>query len=260
MELIILLTLGFSKVCEKASDWLKENQWNVLFLDLPSELEPFLMAYVKGRIDEKTFWNNLSTLTGLADPFINSLKFRYQTILRSVKRKYRDDEKIVCYRDLDSYIKLHEVIEKILILEFKNRIGSDLKLEKWRDVLIEEEKISKSSWNHASENILEEAEENSTNVISYEGSLQSLKRLKRGPIKVKVMLLKDYWKSPLGMLRTVMWKYGIDNIPDKEMIHYLRLQQKYLELIIRSKDLEKAYESWETIVQKLPRELSMLYS
>ena len=251
MELDVLLTLGFKRIYEKASDWLRKINWDLLFLDLPNELEPFIKAYVKGKINEDMFWKNCITLTGLEEPFIKSLKLRYHSVLNSIKEIRENSRKIYCYRDLESYIKQSKIIEKILLLELRHRIGRKLEIKEWTNLLLEEKKISKKSWYQATENIIEEAEENTRNVILYEGSLESVKRLKKGSNKVKIIILENYWKSPLDMLRTILWKYGFAHISDEKIIHYLNLQQKYLDLIIYSKDVDEAHQIWTDIVQKV---------
>jgi hypothetical protein len=251
MELDVLLTLGFKKVYEKASNWLRKISWDSLFLDLPNELDPFIKAYVKGKIDEQQFWENCVTLTGLEEPFIKSLKLRYHSVLNSLKEIRVNDRRINCYRDLESYIKQSKIIEKILLLELRHRIGRKLEIKEWTNVLFEEEKISKKSWYQATENIIEEAEENTRNVILYEGSLELVKHLKKGSNKVKIILLENYWKSPLDILRTIIWKYGFDHISDEKIIYYLNLQQKYLGLIIYSKDVDKAHQNWTDMVQRI---------
>jgi hypothetical protein len=251
MELDVLLTLGFKKVYEKASNWLRDIQWSSLFLDLPNELDPFIKSYFKGKINEEKLWENCATLTGLEEPFIKSLKLRYQSVLNSIKEIRTNDRRINCYRDLESYIKQSKIIEKILLLELRHRIGRKLEITEWTNVLFEEKKISEKSWYQATENIIEEADENTRNIILYEGSLESVKHLKKGSNKVKIILLENYWKSPLDMLRTILWKYGFDHISDEKIIHYLNLQQKYLELIIYSKDVDEAHQIWTDKIQRI---------
>ena len=109
---------------------------------------------------------------------------------------------------------------------------------------------SGDSWRRASDRIIEEAEETAGNIILYGGYLESIEQLKRPNNEVEIMLLEEYWKSPLDILRTILSKHGFDNVPDREIERYLELHKRYLDLVIKSKNVDEAHEEWTQTVRK----------
>ena len=82
------------------------------------------------------------------------------------------------------------------------------------------------------------------------GSLKSIRHLKKTNNKIDIVLIEKYWKSPLDILRTIIWKHGFENISDETIKEYLNLQNKYLDLIINLDDVDKAHREWSRICQK----------
>lgn len=250
MKLTMLLTLGFRNVHKKAADWLRKTPWNSLFLSLPVESKPFVDAFAQGKIVEKEFWSNYTLLTGLAEPFVNSLRLRFKPVLDCVRDMYGGDRETHCYQDLKSHVEEKKISEKILLLQFRYRATGKLDLQGWRSALLEEIKTLEESWHRSVNRILEEVEEARENIILYGGHLQSTKYLSGPDNEVEIILMEDHWKSPLDILRTILWKHGFDNVSDEKIEPYLKLQKKYLDLIINSKDVDEAHEAWTRIVQK----------
>ncbi len=256
VKLTVLLSLGFKRAYEKASNWLRKTPWSSLFLELPIESEPFIYAFTAEKVDEEEFWSNFTLLTGFSEPFINSLKLRFHPVLNCIKDTYADDKEIHCYQDLKWYINEKKILEKILLLELRCMLTKKIDLKEWKNTLLQEKKIIEDSWGLAVDRILEETHREYTeNIILYGGYLKSIKHLRRPDIKVEIILLEDYWKSPLDILRTILWKYGFNNISDKKIERYLKLQKMYLDLIINSKDIDEAHEAWTKIVKSRVREL-----
>jgi len=251
IKLVLLLTFGFRKRFEKVGCWLRETYWNSLFINLPAESERYITAYVEGKIDQREFWKYFTLLTGFAEPFINSLKLRFQPILESIKDISLNKREIHYYSDLKSYIEEKKIQEKILLLQFRLRTTSRLDLKEWKHTLIEEIKVSEDSWQRSADKLLSEAKEIYPNIILCGGYLNSIKSyLKKPNNKIEFILLDDYWKSPLDILRTIIWKYGIENIDEKKIELYLKLQKRYLDLVLTSKDIDEAHETWTNMAKK----------
>jgi len=250
MKLTILLTLGYRRAYERAASWLRKTHWGSLFLGLPVESEPFVESYAEEKVDEKEFWSTITLLTGFAEPFINSLRLRFQPILDCIRDMYAGGRAIHCFQDLMSYVEERKISEKIFLLEFRHRATERLDLKAWKDTLLEEMATSGDSWRRASDRIIEEAEETAGNIILYGGYLESIEQLKRPNNEVEIMLLEEYWKSPLDILRTILSKHGFDNVPDREIERYLELHKRYLDLVIKSKNVDEAHEEWTQTVRK----------
>jgi len=249
LKLAIIVTLGFRKGYEKAANWLRQNPWSSLFLGLPVESEPFVKAYAEKRFGEKEFWSNITLLTGHAKPFINSLKLRFQPILDGIRGMHADKKEIHCFQDLKSCVEESKIQERILLLQFRYRATGKLDLNMWKGTLLDEMKALEDSWRRATDRILEEADEDVANVVIHGGYLKSIEQLKRPNSEVEIILLEEYWKSPLDTLRTMLWRHGFDKVSDREMGRYLEMQKKYVDLVIRSKDVDKAHEEWTQTVR-----------
>ena len=250
MKLTIVVTPGFRKAYEKASNWLKQNPWSSIFLGLPVESEPFVKAYTEERFGEKEFWRNISLLTGHTKPFINSLKLRFQPILDGIREMYTGNREIHCFQDLKSCVEESKIQERILLLQFRYRATGRLDLNAWKDTLLEEMKGLEDSWRRATDRIFEEAQEGAANVVLHGGYLKSTQQLKRPNTGVEIILLEEYWKSPLDTLRTILWRHGFDRVSNREMGRYLEMQKKYVDLVIQSNDVDAAHEEWTQTVQK----------
>jgi hypothetical protein len=237
-------------VYTKAAHWLRKKSWRSLFLSLPVEAEPIIYDFVKKKIDEIEFWKDYTLLTGLANPFINSLKLKIHPILRSLKDIYTEDREIHCYRDLKAIIYEKEILEQILLLELKCLLSDHINLENWRKTLFHEMNVLKDSWKRAVERILSEVTSDTSHVILFDGYLKSIEPLKRTNNKINIILLESYWKSPLDILRTVGWKHGFLNIPNITFERYIKLQKKYLDLIITLHDVDEAHQAWSQMIQK----------
>jgi len=219
---------------------------------LPIESEPFVHDYAKGRVEEKEFWRSIALLTGLTDPFINSLKLRFQSVLDCTRDVYAGDRRIHCYQDMKSYVEEKRIQEKILLLEFRYRATGKLRLREWKETLLEEMKTLRDSWRRAADRILEGAGESPENVILYGGYLEPIKHLIGPENRVEIVLLEEHWKSPLDTLRTILWRHGFD-ISDKTIEQYLRLQRTYLDLVINSRDIDEAHEAWTQMARRPTR-------
>ena len=244
LKLVIVVTLGFRRAYQKAANWLRKAPWSSLFLGLPVESEPFVKAYAEQKVDEKEFWSSMALLTGHGKPFINSLTLRFQPILDCIRDMYADNREIHCFQDLKSYVEENKIQERMLLLQFRHRATGKLDLSAWKNALLEEMKASKESWRRATDRILEEAKESGANAILHGGYLESTEQLKRRNSEVKIMLLEEYWKPPLDILRTTIWKHGFDNVPDREIERCLELHKRYLDLVIKSKSVDEAHEEW----------------
>jgi len=249
-RLTILLTFGFRDAYRKVAEWLRRHPWDLLFLDLPKESEPFIKACAEKKATAIEFWRSYGLLTGLAEPFVNSLRLRFQSILEGIRNAHLRGREIRCYRDLKSYIDEKKILERIFLLEFRYQVTGRLEVEEWKDILCREMETAGDTWNRAVERILEEAEPNSRNTVLYGGHLESTNRLRRPHTELEVILLEDYWKSPLDILRTLLWRHGTDKISDERIESYLKLQKKYLDLVIGSKDVDEAHRAWTHMIQR----------
>jgi len=62
---------------------------------------------------------------------------------------------------------------------------------------------------------------------------------------IRIICLKDYWKSPLDALRTI---FAYRQVNEEELIKCLKEQMKYIDLVISNKNIDEAHEKWNKMI------------
>lgn len=231
--------------------WICRNSWGSLFLNLPVEFEPYINAYRHNEIDEDSLWRSYYLLTGLSDPFVNSVKLRFQPIFENLQHvSSLKDRQIYCYTDVQAEVESKNITETLLLLEFRYHATGRFELENWRKLLLHEYNTLKDFGERMFERILEGTEIHPSNLILFTGYLNAVERFTQHNTQVKVVLLDTYWKSPLDILRTIIWKHGLEKTSDETIEFYLRLQKKYITYILQYQDIDKAHEAWTRTIQR----------
>lgn len=247
-KIIVLISIGFRKIYEKIAKWLEGIKIEALFLSFPKDFEPFLKAFMHGRISEEEFWKGYAYLTGLYEPFLNSLRYKITPILDYLRNTFKKNEriKLYCYKDFSTYVKINKIIEKIFLLGFRSRISRSLNIQEWKATLNEEINLIKNSWFDEMNNIIENARFHEENILLYNGSIKPLKKyLESNGFEVKLLLLEPiYWYPPLDVLRALMLAKGVEKIKDEEIETCIKHHLKYLDYVLLSDNVDVAYESW----------------
>ena len=250
-HLTILLVRGFRILYNMVARWICRNSWGSLFLNLPVEFEPYINAYRHNEIDEDSLWRSYSLLTGLSDPFVNSVKLRFQPIFENLQHvSSLKDRQIYCYTDVQAEVESKNITETLLLLEFRYHATGRFELENWRKLLLHEYNTLKDFGERMFERILEGTEIHPSNLILFTGYLNAVERFTQHNTQVKVVLLDTYWKSPLDILRTIIWKHGLEKTSDETIEFYLRLQKKYITYILQYQDIDKAHEAWTRTIHR----------
>ncbi|MEM4245842.1 MAG: hypothetical protein QW390_00945, partial [Candidatus Bathyarchaeia archaeon] len=179
----------------------------------------------------------------------NSLKLRFQPVLESLKQSFLKSRKVHCYTDLRSEVERKGLTERLLLLEFRYRATGRLDLKEWRRLLFDEVEALKEAGERAIPRIIDESEGSPHNLALYSGFLDGVNYIGRRNFDVEIVLLKEYWKSPLDTLRTMAWKHGVENIPDETIETYLKLHKKYTDLVLKLPEIDQAHEVWSRRVQ-----------
>jgi len=239
---------GQRKSVENATRWLENSKpkHDAILLGLPQDLEHFVQAYVQGDISEDELWKSYRLMTGLLRPVADSLRSKLKPLfsyLPTVARK-RDAE-IYCYDDLATHIQSGKSAERILLLSYRAKVRSNIDLEEWRQILVEELRIGKTAWKRSLENLVEKTIPNVENAIFYEGLLGPLvKHLKDSGVSVKAVHMSTYWCAPLDALRTAAsWK-GETYLTKENIRKAVELHMKYLGTVISSSDLDESERRW----------------
>lgn len=255
-EIAALLTLGFKRAYERAVEWLKKVEYKSVLIDLPEDFEPFLRTYLEGECELEEAWRSLRYLTGLHQPFINSLRYQMDPLFEYLSKSGAHPEEICCYQDLSFHVESFKIAEKVLLLEFRQRAVNEIKIENWKRLLLREAEHSKGAWRLMWENIKEKVKDEGLNVLLYGGYISNLRNMMREEsYSIRIICLKDYWKSPLDVLRTI---FAHRQVNEEELIKCLKEQMKYIDLVISNKNIDEAHEKWNDMISmrlSIPQEI-----
>jgi len=252
-KVVALLTLGFRRAYQRAVEWLRSIAWNALHLNLPAEFESFVRAYVGRTITEEELWRNYVYLTGSQTPFVRVLRSQLNPVLDCLKQfaTITLEPTIYCYQDLSSHIESRRLSEKVLMLEFRERVGRNVQAEEWRKLLSEELRYANDAWQGSVGNIVEKARRHSRNIMLYGGHLKPLRQsLEVEGFSVEIICPQTYWRSPIDSLRTIFWMKGAGNVTDEEIEYYVERQIEYLDLVLSCDNIDEAHESWAHRIQQ----------
>lgn len=245
--LLTLILTKLRKTTKKAIEWLIEGHYQTLFLGLPEDLTNFLNEYLEREISKEEFWQSVSYLTGLQEPYINALRYRMDPLLNTLPQlKDRVPRlEIYCYHNLDYYLDAHTLSEKTLFLETSERIRSKIKVGAWRELLEKKLELNIKSREFIMENISFHAEKHPWNTVLYGGVIKSFKKgMENMGFKVKIIHLHNYWRSPLEVLGNMAQSWGIHNLSDDLIIKCVESHLRYLDYVLLSQDIDFAHDKW----------------
>jgi hypothetical protein len=247
-----LILTQFRKTAERIARWLSKKRYQALFFDLPEDLTPFIRRYVNEEIPLEELWRSYSYLTGLQEPFINALRYTLNPIINVlIQLKHRIPRlEVYCYADLESHLEASRFSERLLLLETGERVRRRIKLNAWRELLRDELELSTMELRWMVQNITEEAEKHSRNAVLYGGMVKPFKvNMEDKGFKVEPIYLQRYWRSPLEVLRTILWVQGIDDVPDEVIVNCVKCHLKYLDYVLSSEYIDTAHGNWTVETQ-----------
>jgi len=242
-----LILTRFRETTERVTVWLTKKRYQALFLDLPQDLTTFVRRYVDEEIPLEEFWSSYGYLTGLQEPFVNALRYTLNPILNVLTqlRNRMPGLIVYCYEDLGCHIEDSRLSERLLLLETGERVRRRIKLRAWRDLLRDEYELAAVGLRGMVENIVEEAGKHSRNTILYGGLVKPFKcSMEARGFKVEPIYLQHYWRSPLEVLRTILWVQGVDDVPDEVIMRCIKCHLNYLDFVLSSKDIDTAHGNW----------------
>jgi len=176
-KIIALILTRFRKGAERAASWLVKESYEVLFLDLPKDLESSLRSHIDGEASIEDFWGSYGYLTGFQKPFINALRYTVDPVFYALSQLHlrMPEIEIHCYQDLENYIEVTRLSERLLLMETRGRVGGRIGIEEWRMLLRDELECADVGFRKAIENIAEEAVAHSKSVVLYRGMIKPFK-------------------------------------------------------------------------------------
>jgi len=248
-NLTILFCPGHEWVAERAIDRIRYASFDAVLVGLPEDLERTVRDHVKGIVSEETVWKEYQIATGLHERLIEPVRRRIHPLLQHLARRVLLEPKtrVFCYEDLSSHVGSGRAAEKLLLLQTAERIRRRVAVEEWRAALVEELESSKESWDRSMENLDEKAAWQDTNLVMHAGLIGPLReRLVEQGFSVEIIRLETYWRSPIEVLRTLMWVRRSGQVSDEEIEQCVREQMRYLDFVISSESPDLAHEKWTT--------------
>ncbi len=246
-KITVLMLTRFREGAEKAASWLARENYESLFLELPIDLEKFLMDCIDGEASIEELWRSYGYLTGIQKPFINALRYTVDPIIGALTQPHHrmPNLKILCYQDLENHIEATKLSERLLLMEMRGRTRGRIEVEEWRTLLRDELKCAEVGLRKSIENIVEEATAYSRSVVLHRGMVKPFKNyLEAEGFTVEAIYLQHYWRSPLEALRVIAWTEGVDNISDDLITRCVQCHLKYLNYVLLSVDIDAAHEKW----------------
>ncbi len=243
----ILIVSPFRESSERVCEWLRSKKVDILFIDLPMDLEHTIRYYIEGKINEGEFWNDYAKLTGLQEPYMVALNYWLEPTLKFLPelKNHIPWLKVHCYGDFDYHLWARKMSEKLLILAYRSRVAERIDVENWREIFREDHELSELMENNIIENILENIEPDFENVIVYRGIPKNLKQhLKKAGYPVELVYLQRYWRPPLNVLSLLFWFFGEEHVSDDQIEKCVSAHLKYLDFILTEENLDKAHTPW----------------
>jgi len=247
LTVLSLIITRFSKASSMAAAWLSRKRYQALFLDLPEDLTSFVRKYMGEEISEVELWRSYGYLTGLQEPFINVMRYRMNHIIDVLPRlKYKMPElEVYCYLDLKCHIEASRLSEKLLLLETRERVRKGIKISEWRELMHDEKELARVGLRRTIENISEVVKKYSKSTVLYGSFIKPFKDcMKSKGFIVEPIYLQHYWRSPLDILRIMIWIRGVEYIQDEMFTRCVKGYLKYLDYVISSDDIDVAHDKW----------------
>ena len=217
-----------------------------ILFDLAEDFEGFLRDYIRGEISEAELWDGYRILTGAQEAFIRASMRAMEPIIRSLRGSRERAERIHCYQHLPSVVESYRIAEMVALLQLRSKVRGKVEVDKWRKALSSEAECAERAWDEALEAISEKTKGHRRSALLYDGDLGWLRLgLERRGISLKALPMGRYWKTPLDTLRSMMRRREVG---DEEIEICVRRHMEYLNLVLRSGDLDEAHEKWASCV------------
>ena len=236
IDVLIVPSLRSSAV--KASRILADSGYDVIFLNLPTNLQSLISEYTSGSISLQELISRIGSMRLIPEP-ISSWLYLNEPLLRILRRASKPI-KAYCYVDVDYYHMLIEAAVRIARLTYKANVTGRIDVNEWIRVI--EGHIRSETMGQEAEFISLKARGYSICITGLSG--WKIARILRGfghEVKVK-SAERLYMFRPLEILETLMETGNLTHRVAEELIReHVRFVRDY---VLTSESLDKAYYSW----------------
>lgn len=236
----ILSTVNTLDSKRKAAEWLKEKEYDTLFLDFPMEIEGFIKDIALGA-DSEHILKHLKDLELIKGPEDERIYRVSRPLLDLVSENGGSNVEVYCYLDPLSGSFDHEVASVIMALTARAKLGK-VDLGEWRDLLRDQVQLEIKCADREGRYLDKRAKEVNMCLDASNEVKTYLRNLGYDVSEVSI----DKSCKPLDILRGKVkeeFTKGV-KVPDEEFSHFINDHLTFTELIIE-KNYEEAYKIWK---------------
>ncbi len=238
-EAIVLSTVDTKSSKRKSLSYLMQHREEIdsVFLPLPVEHEAFIQKISKG-INADSIINELIGLGLVSPPYDTQMCRSLKPVLQSISQIGLP---VYCYVNSMHNHFYREAVEELLLLTFKAKIGK-IKLAEWEKTLKKLIETNKVFSRDECEYILSKKRKKP---VLFDLNYELAEELKRRIGHIDWVVIDESWK-PLDILTNLLRrKLSLEEKIEKEVfIQLVKDHLEFVDLILKSKDFDEAYEKW----------------
>ena len=237
-EVDVLIVPSLRSSAVKAANMLINGGYNVVFLNYPNNLQPFIRSYAYGLASLKDLVERIKCGSFIPEP-VNSWLYLNEPILEVLQRICKD-VKIFCYKDVDYYHMLADAASKIASLTLRVNITGKVDVDEWIKTLKESFRTETADWE--AEVITFKAEGKTICLAGIEG-WKLAKKIRGFGHKANVKCVERlYCLKPLETLEILLEKGKLTRENAEKLV---REHAKFIrDFVLNTCNIDEAYRSW----------------
>jgi len=237
----VLVTEKTQESSKKAVKWLEENDYERMFLDLPTKAEPFIRRAGFGA-DYDELLRCMREQGVMKEPEETHLYKAIKPIIRSMPAFQALGIQLYCYRDPIYSASLQKIAVEILTLTLRARL-STIDVKRWKELMREEILLASESAKREGMYVARRA---GRLAVCFNASPEAQALLKQEGFEVKETVIEAS-TLPMDVLRHRVKDeiLGGRPISQTETEEIIEDHLKFTDLVLRM-DFEEAYKVWKT--------------
>lgn len=236
VDVVMLPSLRSSAV--KAANMLINGNYNVVFLNYPSNLQSFICSYAYGFVSLKDLVEHIKCGSFIPEP-VNLWLYLNEPILEVLQRLGKN-VKIFCYRDVDHYHMLLDAASKIASLTLKVNVTDKVDVDEWIKTLKGSFRTDTADWE--AEVVALKAEGKTACLAGIDG-WKLAQRIRRFRHEVNVKCVERlYCFKPLETFEILL---EMGKLTREEAERLIREHAKFIrDFVLNTCNIDEAYCSW----------------
>jgi hypothetical protein len=235
----VLHTINTIESKKKAVEWLKDRDYDTLFLDFPMEVEGFIKDIVLGAASKHILrqLNELGFIKGREEEYRYKIS---EPLLELVSQLSGSGVEVYCYIDPLAYSFNHDVANEAAALTLRAKRGK-IDVNEWKELLMEQEHLEIKCAEREAKYLSKRAKRRNICL----GAHREVKLfLENCGYEVSEVVI-DKSLRPLDLLCDMIREEILDGyiVPDDKMEQLIKDHVRFSNLIVE-KNYEEAYKIW----------------